>query len=165
MTDSNPTPESADNPSPASPPAYGQGDTSFIAAGGEAGLQKLVEAFYRIMGERPEARRLFEMHGDTMPVAIDKLSRFLCGWLGGPRRYNEKYGVIRLPMAHMHLPVTAEDAQMWLECMALALNEQDYDPAFKEYLLSALSVPAGRIVTVAHMARNHRQEAPDERTR
>ncbi len=127
-------------------PQYGQGDTSFIAAGGEAGLARLVEAFYRIMGERPEAKRVFEMHGDTMPVAIDKLSRFLCGWLGGPRRYNEKYGVIRLPMAHLHLPITEDDARAWLDCMQAALDEQDYDPGFVKYLMSAFAVPAGRIV-------------------
>ncbi len=133
-------------------PQYGQGDTSFRAAGGEAGLRKLVEAFYRHMDERPQAARIRHMHDADLTVTTDKLSRFLCGWLGGPRLYNEKYGQIRLPMAHMHLPIMAEDARAWLDCMQAALDEQDYAPEFVRYLMVQFAVPARRIVEVVSSA-------------
>lgn len=130
------------------PPVYGQGDASFRAAGGEAGLHRLVQAFYRLMAEHERGHRILDMHPADIDTSIDKLARFLCGWLGGPRRYHEKYGVIRLPMAHAHLDVSEQDKEDWLWCMSQALNEQDYAEDFKAYLMRELRRPAERIVVV-----------------
>ena len=85
--------------------AYGDGDATFRACGGEAGLRRLVERFYAEMDTLPEARRIRRLHPPDLEVSIDKLARFLCGWTGGPKRYSEKYGPIRIPVAHQHLPV------------------------------------------------------------
>ena len=71
---------------------FGQGDASFQAAGGIAGIEDLVERFYRVMSEAPEAAHIRAMHPADLTVSADKLARFLCGWLGGPRRFHEKYG-------------------------------------------------------------------------
>ncbi|MEZ5661718.1 MAG: group II truncated hemoglobin [Burkholderiaceae bacterium] len=137
---------------PPAPDTYGIGDASFRAAGGEPGIQKLVEDFYEIMGGSARSARLFSMHPDNIEISIDKLARFLCGWLGGPARYSEKYGPIRLPMAHAHLPVTGEDRDAWLWCMEQALRRQPYPEKFQRYLLQALSIPSERIVEVCrHM--------------
>jgi len=138
--------------------AFGDGDASFQAAGGEAGIAKLTRAFYHHMGERPQAKKVLEMHDPDLTVSIDKLSRFLCGWLGGPRRYNEKYGQIRLPMAHAHLPITAADGQAWLDCMQAALDEQDYEPAFRQYLMRQFAVPVQRIVLTTSSAGRTRKQ-------
>ena len=140
------------DPDPVTPDQFGIEDASFRAAGREAGLQRLVEDFYEIMASSPEAARLRAMHPDDLAVSVDKLARFLCGWLGGPARYREKYGPIRLPMAHAHLPVTGEDRDTWLWCMERALERQPYTEPFRRYLLRALSIPSDRIVTVcAHL--------------
>jgi hypothetical protein len=69
---------------------YGVEDASFQAAGGEAGILKLVEAFYRHMDQRSDARVIRAMHPDNLTMSIDKLTLFLCGWTGGPRRYGKK---------------------------------------------------------------------------
>jgi hemoglobin len=130
-------------------PAYGEGDGSFRAAGGEAGIRRLVEEFYAVMDRLPEARGIRDMHPDDLHVSIDKLARFLCGWLGGPRRYAEKYGEIRLPRAHEHLDVSARERDAWMRCMREALIPQPYAPAFKQYLLEQLAVPAERIRSVS----------------
>lgn len=127
---------------------YGVEDASFQAAGGEAGILKLVEAFYRHMDQRSDARVIRAMHPDDLTMSIDKLTLFLCGWTGGPRRYGEKYGPIAIPPAHAHLPITKVEKDAWLACMEAALQEQDYPPAFKIYLLTQLTVPASRIVQV-----------------
>lgn len=138
------------------PRAYGDGDASFQAAGGEAGLWRLVRDFYRLMDETPRFARLRAMHPADIDVSIDKLARFLCGWLGGPPRYSEKYGPIRLPMVHAHLPIVSQDRDDWLECMDQALALQAYADDFCEYLLFQFSRPADRIVTVcAHAAARH----------
>ncbi|MFK7965562.1 MAG: group II truncated hemoglobin [Burkholderiaceae bacterium] len=142
MNDSNQVTNTGDPPAR----AFGDGNASFLAAGGEDGIARLTEAFYRHMRDRPGARKVLEMHDPDLTVSVDKLSRFLCGWLGGPRRYNEKYGQIRLPFAHAHLPIEAADGQAWLDCMQAALDEQPYEPAFVEYLMRQFAIPVQRIV-------------------
>jgi hemoglobin len=124
---------------------YGVGDASFRAAGGEEGIRRLVEDFYRLMDSLPEARRIRAMHPPDLEESIDKLARFLCGWLGGPKRYQEKYGRIALPHAHAHLPIDADDRDAWLLCMDRALALQPFADDFKAYLIEQLAVPAERI--------------------
>ena len=127
---------------------FGKGDISFQAAGGQAGILKLVEAFYRVMEARTDAKEIRDMHPDDLAVSIDKLARFLCGWMGGPKLYSEKYGGIAIPPAHAHLPIGEAEKAAWLTCMACALEEQHYVPEFKKYLMVQLAVPAGRIVAL-----------------
>jgi len=124
---------------------YGNGDASFQAAGGEPGLRRLVDDFYAEMQRLPEARRILAMHPENLAVSRDKLARFLSGWLGGPRRYQERYGSITIPSAHRHLDVGEAERDAWLQCMANAVALQPYADDFKAYLLAQLFVPAERI--------------------
>ena len=130
-------------------PAYGVGDASYRAAGRREGIAKLVDAFYDTMDRLPEARRIRRMHPADLSVSRDKLTRFLCGWMNGPKLYNEKYGPIRIPSAHAHLPVGPEERDAWLLCMERAIAEQHYAADFAAYLLRELRVPADRIVEVS----------------
>lgn len=123
---------------------YGVEDASYQAAGGFEGLQQLVNDFYDIMGELPEAAKIRAMHPADLTVSKDKLARFLAGWLGGPRLYRETYGPIAIPAAHSHLNIGAEERDAWLLCMQHALAKAPYTTEFKNYLLSALAVPAER---------------------
>jgi len=134
-----------------SPPAsrYGEGDASYRAAGERAGITRLVDAFYRIMDELPEAQTIRRMHPADLAVSRDKLSRFLCGWLNGPKLFSQKYGPIKIPKAHAHLRVGPAERDAWLLCMERAITEQDFTPEFGEYLLRELRVPAERIVEVS----------------
>lgn len=131
-------------------PPYGTLDASYQAAGGIDGLRRLVDDFYRLMDERPEAAALRALHPADLSAARDKLACFLSGWLGGPRLFAEKYGSISIPAFHAQWPVDAALAQAWLDCMAGAIALQDYDPAFADYLLTQLRVPAQRILQAAH---------------
>ena len=125
-------------------PKYGEGDASFQAAGQEAGLRKLVNRFYEVMSEEGFAKKIRDMHPKNITVSADKLTLFLCGWLGGPKLFREKYGSIRIPMAHSHLAIGPDERDAWLKCMELALETQPYEPEFKAYLLRELTVPATR---------------------
>jgi len=124
---------------------FGQGDASFRAAGGVEGITDLVTRFYVVMNTAPEAAVIRAMHPADLTVTEDKLARFLCGWLGGPRRFDEKYGPISIPRAHQHLVVREEERDAWLFCMERALREVDYSDDFKSYLMRQLAVPAERI--------------------
>ncbi len=127
-------------------PPYGVEDASYRAAGGLDGLRRLVDDFYRIMDEAPEAAELRRLHPADLGASRDKLTCFLSGWLGGPKLFAEKYGSIVIPAYHAQWPIGEALAEAWLECMARAIARQGYAAEFAEYLLQQLRVPAQRIV-------------------
>ena len=124
---------------------YGYQDTSYRAAGGFEGIQKLVKSFYQFMDELPEARGIRAMHAEDLSEIDDKLTHFLCYWLGGPREFIQKYGPVNIPRAHMHLNVGEEERDAWLLCMSKAAELQPFKPSFRKYLLEQMAVPAERI--------------------
>ena len=132
---------------------YGEGDATFQACGGEAGIRRLVESFYAMMDGLPEARRIRRMHPRDLTLAIDKLDCFLCGWTGGPSRYAEIYGPIQIPVFHRRLSIGEAERDAWLACMAHALDEQPYPDTLKRYLLEQLFIPAERIRQAAERSR------------
>ena len=123
---------------------YGVEDASYRAAGGEAGIRKLVDDFYDAMDRLPQAAKIRAMHPEDLTASRDKLARFLCGWLGGPKLYAEKYGPIRIPQAHSRFEIGSSERDAWLLCMEAALKKQPYATEFKKYLLEQLYVPAER---------------------
>lgn len=126
-------------------PAFGVGDASFQAAGGEPGLHRLVADFYAVMDESPQAATVRALYPADVSEAQDRLASFLCGWLGGPKRYAEKYGGISIPQFHTRWQVGEAERDAWLFCMEQAIARQPYTRAFSEYLLRQLRVPAERI--------------------
>ena len=111
---------------------YGEGDASLQAMGGEEGVAALVNAFYDEMERRPEAKRIRDMHPD-LALAREKLTVFLVGWLGGPRRYAQRWGQIRIPPAHAHLPIGEAERDAWLLCMDTAIDGMPVRPDFRAY--------------------------------
>ncbi|MFK8021809.1 MAG: group II truncated hemoglobin [Pseudomonadales bacterium] len=124
---------------------YGQGDSSSQAAGREAGIRKLVDDFYNIMSNDVRYQTIYAWHPENTEQSRDKLARFLCGWMGGPRLYQERYGPISIPGVHAHLRVTEVERDLWLQCMNDALSKQQYSDEFKDYLITQLAIPAERI--------------------
>lgn len=127
---------------------YGIGDASFRAAGGEAGLRALVDQFYLNMDSAPEAQVIRRLHAQDLGSARDKLASFLCGWLGGPRRYQEKYGAISIPGVHQRFAIGSVEKNAWLSCMERAVNAQPWEEDFKRYFMQQIAVPAERVRTL-----------------
>jgi hemoglobin len=128
------------------PGEYGFEDTSLRTIGGEDGVRKLVDLFYDHMQTLPEAHGVLTMHPD-IPLARDKLTAFLTGWLGGPKRFSERWGPIRIPAAHAHLPITEADHDGWVLCMDRAIEAMDVPDDFKTYFKREIRVPAHRVLT------------------
>ena len=128
---------------------YGYQDTSFKAAGGREGVRRLVDCFYDIMDELPQAAVIRAMHPADLTDSRDKLAGFLCGWLGGPRDYPGKNRSLNIPQIHQPFAIGEKERDAWLSCMALAIEQQPYKPSFKTYLLYQLSIPAERIRQVS----------------
>lgn len=121
---------------------YGVDDASYLAAGKEPGIRKLVNDFFDRMGSDPRFKVIWEMHPQDKQVSRDKLARFLCGWLGGPKLFHEKYGGISIPRVHEHLAIATPERDQWLTCMRESVDEQPFDAQFKAYLMEQLFVPA-----------------------
>ena len=64
--------------------------------GGEDRVKALVERFYDLMDLESDFARLREVHGPSLAKARQNTVWFLCGWMGGPQYYTEKYGHPRL---------------------------------------------------------------------
>ncbi len=141
--------------------AYGDGDATHQALGGVDGIRALAEAFYEEMDRLPEAARIRKMHPSDLTVSIDKLARFLSGWTGGPKLYAEKYGPIKIPMAHRHLAVDAAERDAWLLCMERALARRGYPENLQQYMLRELFVPAERVRVVSTERRAGQGRARD----
>lgn len=97
--------------------------TAYEWIGGEAAVQALVTRFYDLMDLEPAYRELRASHGPTLDNAREKLFWFLCGWLGGPDYFVERFGHPRLRMRHMPFKIGILERDQWLACMDQAMGE------------------------------------------
>ncbi len=102
------------------PPA---GPTPFELVGGEARVRELVDRFYDLMDLEPSYTALRAVHGPSLDDARDKLFWFLCGWLGGPQHYIERFGHPRLRARHMPFAIGIRERNEWVVCMHQAMEE------------------------------------------
>ena len=109
-------------------------DTPFEWMGGESKVRQLVDRFYDLMDLEPQHELLRAVHGSTLDDARDKLFWFLCGWLGGPSYFEERFGHPRLRMRHMPFSIGIAERDQWLACMDQAMTEVGVDPALHQRL-------------------------------
>ncbi len=109
-------------------------ETPFAWVGGELAVRQLVDRFYDLMDIEPGYRELRAVHGSTLGEARDKLFWFLCGWLGGPSHYTERFGHPRLRMRHMPFAIGVLERDQWLACMDQAMRECELDAELRERL-------------------------------
>ncbi|MBU1235625.1 MAG: group II truncated hemoglobin [Gammaproteobacteria bacterium] len=108
--------------------------TPYERIGGEDAIRKLVDRFYQLMDELPEAYATRKIHPKDLTEAGNKFVAFLSGWLGGPQLYVEKYGAPMLRRRHMPFAIGPEERDQWLMCMRLALDELVADIELREAL-------------------------------
>ena len=112
--------------------------TSFERLGGEVAIRAIVDRFYDLMDLEPQFKHLRDIHGPQLDSARDKLFWFLCGWLGGPNHYIERFGHPRLKMRHMHFKIGLQARDEWLACMAFAMQDCGVADPFHTQLMEAL---------------------------
>ena len=123
---------------PAPTDEQGQPLTPFAWLGGEVRVRELVDRFYDLMDLEPAYAALRAVHGSTLADARDKLFWFLCGWLGGPNHYIERFGHPRLRMRHMPFAIGVVERDQWLACMNQAMIECEVAAPLRENLNHAL---------------------------
>ena len=121
-------------PDPDAPPP---GPTPFEILGGEPAVRALVDRFYALMDLEPQYAPIRALHPNTLDGSRDKLFWFLCGWLGGPNHYIERFGHPMLRARHLPFPIATGERDQWLDCMRRALEDCGTDPAFARRLMQS----------------------------
>ncbi|WP_157270933.1 group II truncated hemoglobin [Azohydromonas aeria] len=110
---------------------------AFELLGGEPAVRRLVDRFYDLMELEPAYAGIRRLHPADMQGSRDKLHWFLCGWLGGPNHYIERFGHPRLRARHLPFAIGLAERDQWLHCMQQAMQEQGLDPALAQRLEDA----------------------------
>lgn len=121
----------------------------FERIGAEAGVQRLVDAFYAAMDALPEARAIRAMHDDDLAETRRVLVRYLCEWLGGARRYSEERGAPALRRRHLRFAIDDAARDAWLACMRRALEQTCADAALRAELMVAFAKIADHLRNVS----------------
>lgn len=115
----------------------GQETLAFDLIGGEARVRELVDRFYDLMDLEPEFAVLRALHPQSLDGSRNKLFWFLCGWLGGPNHFIERFGHPRLRARHMPFEIGTHERDQWMRCMALAMQDIGLDEALQMRLMQA----------------------------
>lgn len=109
-------------------------ETAFDRVGGEARVRALVDRFYDLMDLEPAYAELRAVHPSTLEGSRDKLFWFLCGWLGGPSHYTDRFGHPMLRARHLPFAIGIRERDQWMHCMQQAMAEVGLDPEFAQRL-------------------------------
>lgn len=120
----------APKPAPLANPHYQQ-------IGAEPVVRQLVDRFYALMDQLPQAAVVRAMHPADLALARQRLFMFLSGWLGGPPLYAEAFGHPRLRHAHAGLAIDPAARDAWMACMNQALQELVPDEVLRQQLGAA----------------------------
>lgn len=88
--------------------------------GGDATFHRLVDAFYRRVGEDPLLDALFPAEREPGKEAQ---FLFLVQYFGGPHRYQEQRGHPRLRVRHNPFTIGQAERDAWLQHMLAAIDE------------------------------------------
>jgi len=130
------------------------GITVFDALGGHGFFERLVDGFYRRVGDDALLRPLYP-EADLAPAA-ERLRLFLEQYWGGPATYSERRGHPRLRLRHAPFPIDDAAAGRWLAHMRASLDEQGL-PAELDALVWSYFTAAGAAMV------NVRGEAAEDR--
>lgn len=127
----------------------------FARLGGAPVIARLVDAFYRQMRTREDARRILAMHPADLSHTRQILVAYLTEWTGGPRLYTPWRGAPRLGRVHAPFTIGPADRDAWMRCMDAALDECVADVPLRGELHAAFA----RLAT--HLVRHPDPVAPE----
>ncbi|MCW5611936.1 MAG: group II truncated hemoglobin [Rubrivivax sp.] len=117
--------------------AASPGPTPFERLGGEAGVRALVDRFYDLMDLEPAYAGIRALHPTALDGSRDKLFWFLCGWLGGPNHYIDRFGHPMLRARHLPYRIGIAERDQWMACMLQAMQDEGVDEALAQRLAEA----------------------------
>ena len=125
----------------------------YASLGGAPAIHGLVNRFYELMDELPEAYSVRRLHPDSLAGSADSLFKFLSGWFGGPALYIRERGHPRLRMRHAPYAIGPVERDEWLMCMHQALAEQVADESLRAGMVRAFDDMAHHLVNAVALER------------
>lgn len=110
----------------------------FESIGGEPGVRALMTRFYDLMETEPAYAGIRRLHPPDLAATRDKLFWFMCGWLGGPQHYVERFGHPMLRARHLPFAIGAAERDQWMSCMKRAMAKTGIDPELQTQLAASL---------------------------
>lgn len=125
-------------------------DSIYTRLGGAPAIHALVDRFYALMDELPEAYTVRRLHPESLAGSADSLFKYLSGWFGGPPLYTSERGHPRLRMRHAAYAIGPVERDEWMLCMRQALAEQVADPALRRVVEQAFTGMADHMVNAGN---------------
>ncbi|TXH90690.1 MAG: globin [Rhodoferax sp.] len=122
--------------------------TPYEKLGAAPGIRTLVQRFYALMDELPEAYTVRQMHPEDLSGSEQRLFEYLSGWLGGPSLYIAKHGHPRLRMRHAPYDLDTSARDAWMLCMTQALTELVADTELRNQLTQTFAQMANHLVNM-----------------
>ena len=113
--------------------------TPFEQLGGEVPLRALVDRFYDLLDLEPAFAGVRGLHGESLDGSRDKLFWFLCGWMGGPQHYTDRFGHPMLRASHLPYSIGIAERDGWMACMKQALADTAVEPELAARLLGSFA--------------------------
>ncbi len=128
--------------------SYMHNQSVYSLIGGEDAIYRLVNSFYDIIEKHPDGHKLHVLHlrGNGIPHSRVEQFNFLSGFLGGPKLYVEKHGHSNIRQMHEHIEIDDEVKDIWLKCMAMAIDAIGINAETKDKLMSSFTTIANLLV-------------------
>lgn len=124
-------------PAPSLPPVTTFPHPAIFQALGAGGIQNLVRAVYRRIGQSAIAG-MFPQGEAALEAAADKSALFFVGICGGPALYEQKFGPPRMRMRHQDFPIDDRARLVWLGCWEEVLQSAPDEFGFPREHLDSL---------------------------
>jgi hemoglobin len=86
----------------------------------------------------PQAQTIRAMHGDGLLGMKSVLKKYLTESTGGPGLYSSEKGHPPMHQRHTKFPIDSYAADVWMECMELALTEHVTDVEARAQLQASI---------------------------
>lgn len=103
---------------PISPGQITPPSREIFAAMGEENITRMIEDFYVEL----ENSSIREMFPEDMHASALKSAAFFVGLLGGPPRYQQRYGNPMMRARHLPFPINQAARDVWLACFERVLE-------------------------------------------
>ncbi|WP_114570495.1 truncated hemoglobin [Exiguobacterium flavidum] len=123
--------------------------TLYDQLGGEEAIRRLVRHFYQAVYSDDVLHPLFPEDRQRVEEAQ---YAFLTQLTGGPRLYEEAYGMMNLAMIHRLLPIREWHARRWIELMRETIDETLTGEA-RDILKERLTLAAMNVLRVCEAHR------------